>query len=118
MELNNMGKRMREARRNAGLGQAQLGELINTTQSAVSLYENGQRGMGFALVDALCVATGHPLEFFLGTKESHFTVARNSDAGRLIALVESQPDVVKDLWDYTEFLLWRQVNAGHLDATG
>ena len=116
MELNKMGERMRQARRDAGLSQGQLGKLIGNTQSAISLYESGQRGMGFATVDALCKATGHPLEYFLGTKESHFTVARNSDAGRLIALVETNPETVKALWDYAHFLQWRDRQA--LDRTG
>ena len=117
MELSNMGKRVREARRNAGLGQGQLGQMLNTSQSAISLYESGQRGMGFAMVDALCRATGHPLEYFLGTKETYHTVARQSPAGRLVTLVETDPEVVAELWDYAQFLRWRRDRQA-LGATG
>ncbi len=118
MELNNIGQRMRQARRDAGLSQGQLGDALNTSQSAISLYEAGQRGIGLATVDAICEATGVPLEHMLGTSETYFTVARNSASGRLVALIESQPDVAHEVWDYAAFLRFRQDNARSLQRTG
>ena len=118
MELKHIGRRMREARKQAGLNQGQLGERLNTTQSAISLYEAGQRGIGLATVDAVCIATGVPLEFMLGTRETHFTVRRNSPSGRLVALVESQPDVASELWAYAAFLRYRQDNPPQLAHAG
>lgn len=108
MELEHIGERMRQARRDAGLSQGQLGERINTTQSAISLYESESRSIGLATVDAVCEATGASLEYMLGTSETYFTVRRNSDAGRLVALVETQPETVKELWDFAHFLQWRE----------
>lgn len=108
MELKHIGDRMRQARRDAGLSQGQLGEALHTTQSAVSLYESGSRSIGLATVDAVCEATGKPLEFMLGTSETYFTVARDSEAGRLVALVETNPDTVRELWDFAYFLQWRE----------
>ncbi|MYK25409.1 MAG: helix-turn-helix transcriptional regulator, partial [Dehalococcoidia bacterium] len=40
-----LGNRIRQARKDAGLSQVRLAQLLNTTQSAISLYEAGQRAV-------------------------------------------------------------------------
>ncbi len=107
MELTQIGTRMRKARRDAGLSQGQLAEAMNTTQSAVSLYESGQRGVGLVTADAVCRETGCTLEFLLGMTTTYYTVAKDSPAGELIAFLNQRPETAPGLWDYAHFLRWK-----------
>jgi len=52
------GRIVREARRRAGLSQAQLAERVGTTQSAIARIERGTTEPSFARVVDLVAATG------------------------------------------------------------
>ena len=53
---------MREARRRAGMTQAELAERAGTTQSVVSAYESDGRQPSLPVLLRLIAATGHALE--------------------------------------------------------
>ena len=57
---------LREARRAAGLSQAQLAQKAGTTQSVISVYEAGRRQPSVPTLAALVAATGFELDLSIG----------------------------------------------------
>jgi transcriptional regulator with XRE-family HTH domain len=82
-----LGQRIRAARRDANMSQGQLAQELNTTQSAISLYEAGQRSVG---IDMLYV--------------------KDSDIAELIGELEKHPEDLPELLAYWQFLRWRRAN--------
>jgi len=61
-----LGRRMVELRKQAGLTQSQLGDLIQIKQQAVAAYECGKRRLPVSLVPVWARALGVTIEDFLG----------------------------------------------------
>ena len=59
--MDSTGELLREARRRAGLSQAELAERAGVTQSVVSEYEAGKRQPAVPTLARLVAATGHEL---------------------------------------------------------
>jgi transcriptional regulator with XRE-family HTH domain len=57
-------RRLRDARRQAGLTQAEVATRLGKPQSFVSKVESGERRLDFVEVCALSEVYGVPLEFF------------------------------------------------------
>ena len=53
-ELNR--KKLRDARKAAGLTQAELGSRVGVTSQAVTMYESGQRAPSLETLEAVCKA--------------------------------------------------------------
>jgi uncharacterized protein len=60
---------LRDARRRAGLTQAELGQRAGVTQSVISAYESGRRQPSLPVLLGLLRATGHVLDAFLVATE-------------------------------------------------
>lgn len=60
---------LRDERTRAGLKQADLAARLGVPQSFVSKYENGERGLEFIEVQAICLALNVPLGEFAGRVE-------------------------------------------------
>ena len=58
-------RRLREARRRAGLTQVQLAERLGQTQTFVSKCERGERRMDLVEVRAFCLALGESFPAFV-----------------------------------------------------
>lgn len=61
-----LGKRIAELRREQGLTQAELGELLGLTQQQVGHFEVGRRRVPVSLLPALARAVGASVEDLLG----------------------------------------------------
>jgi transcriptional regulator with XRE-family HTH domain len=68
MNASTIGRVVGERRREAGLTQRELAELIGTTQAAVSKIEAGRTMPTLALLERVAVATGRPLVLTLGAQ--------------------------------------------------
>lgn len=102
-----IGALMRRTRRDAGLSQAQLAEMLGTTQSAVSLYEAGERGISIDMVLRLSRLLEKPVSYFLGGDATFKRV--HDDAQRSFLLeVERQPQDLQSLLRYWESLVWKR----------
>lgn len=111
-----LGARIRAARRDAGLSQGQLAEKLATTQSAISLYEAGQRSVGIDLLLSVARILNRPLHYFLG-EEGDMLFVKDSDIAGLISELERHPEDLPELLAYWQYLRWRRsgVNGnGHL----
>jgi transcriptional regulator with XRE-family HTH domain len=103
-----LGSRIRAARRDAGMSQGQLASSLNTTQSAISLYEAGQRSVGIDMLLSVARILNRPLHYFLG-EDGDMLYVRDSDIAQLIAELERHPEDLPELLAYWQFLRWRRL---------
>ena len=101
-----LGNRIRQARKDAGLRQIRMAQLLNTTQSAVSLYEAGQRSEGIDMLLNVSRILNRPLHFFLTALDTVLYV-QDSRISKLTNTLEEQPQHIEELLDYWDFIAWR-----------
>lgn len=106
-----LGTRIRAARRDAGMSQARLAEMLNTTQSAISLYEAGQRSVGIDMLLAVARILNRPLHYFLG-QEGETIYVRGGRMSEMIEELEQHPEDIPELLAYWEFLRYRREKVG------
>lgn len=104
-----LGNRIRAARRDAGMSQGQLATALNTTQSAISLYEAGQRSVGIDMLLNVARILNRPLHYFLG-EDGDMLYVKDSDIASLIAELEGHPEDLPELLAYWNFLRWRRTH--------
>lgn len=102
-----LGQRIRAARKDAGMSQGQLAGSLNTTQSAISLYEAGQRSVGIDMLLNVARILNRPLHYFLG-QEGEMLFVADSEIANLIADLEKNPEDLPELIAYWNFLSWRR----------
>ncbi|MBA4181133.1 MAG: transcriptional regulator [Anaerolinea sp.] len=104
-----LGNRIRTARRDAGMSQGQLATALNTTQSAISLYEAGQRSVGIDMLLSVARILNRPLHYFLG-EDGDMLYVKDSEIAELIAELERHPEDLPELLEYWNFLRWRRAS--------
>ncbi len=104
-----LGQRIRAARRDASMSQGQLAQSLNTTQSAISLYEAGQRSVGIDMLLNVAKILNRPLHYFLG-EDGDMLYVKDSDIAELIAELERHPEDLPELLAYWQFLRWRRAS--------
>lgn len=105
-----LGNRIRAARRDAAMSQGQLATALNTTQSAISLYEAGQRSVGIDMLLNVARILNRPLHYFLG-EDGDMLYVKDSDIASLIAELEHHPEDLPELLAYWNFLRWRRTHS-------
>ena len=108
----NLGNRIRTARRDAGMSQGQLAGALSTTQSAISLYEAGQRSVGIDMLLNVARILNRPLHYFLG-EDGDMLYVKDSDIAALISELERHPEDLPELLAYWNFLRWRRTTSAH-----
>lgn len=106
-----LGSRIRTARRDASMSQGQLAQALNTTQSAISLYEAGQRSVGIDMLLNVARILNRPLYYFLG-EDGEMLYVKDSDIARLIDELEQHPEDLPELLSYWQYLRYRRVAPG------
>ncbi len=102
-----LGARIRGARRDAGMSQGRLAQHLGTTQSAISLYEAGQRSVGIDMLVSVARILNRPLYYFLGEDEQMLFV-KDSEIGSLISELERRPEDLPELLSYWQYLQFRR----------
>lgn len=102
-----LGQRIRQARKDAGLSQGALAQTLCTTQSAISLYEAGQRAVGIEMLLNVARVLNRPLHYFLDEDEAVLYV-RDSKIASLANELEKRPEDIPELLAYWEFMRWRR----------
>ena len=105
-----LGQRIRTARRDANMSQGQLATSLSTTQSAISLYEAGQRSVGIDMLLNVARILNRPLHYFLG-EDGDMLYVKDSDIAELIDELEKHPEDLPELLAYWQFLRWRRLSA-------
>jgi transcriptional regulator with XRE-family HTH domain len=99
--MKDFGKRLQEIRTDAGLTQSALAKALNTSQSAVSQIESGEREPSFEMLRRLAEALGVAPAHLLGRNVEDLTPAEQVHFRQYRSL----PDKAKqELRDYAEFL--------------
>jgi transcriptional regulator with XRE-family HTH domain len=91
------------------MSQGQLAAALNTTQSAISLYEAGQRSVGIDMLLNVAKILNRPLHYFLGD-DGEMLYVKDSDIAELISELERHPEDLPDLLAYWQFLRWRRAS--------
>ncbi len=102
-----LGQRIRVARRDASMSQGQLASALNTTQSAISLYEAGQRSVGIDMLLNVARILNRPLHYFLG-EDGEMLYVKDSEISILISELEGHPEDLPELLAYWQYLRWRR----------
>jgi transcriptional regulator with XRE-family HTH domain len=89
------------------MSQGQLASSLNTTQSAISLYEAGQRSVGIDMLLNVAKILNRPLHYFLGS-DGEMLYVSDSEIASLIADLEKNPEDLAELMAYWNFLSWRR----------
>ncbi len=105
-----LGQRIRVARRDANMSQGQLAAALNTTQSAISLYEAGQRSVGIDMLLNVARILNRPLHYFLG-ESGEMLYVRESAIASLIDELEQHPEDLPELMAYWEYLRWKRLGS-------
>ena len=91
------------------MSQGQLAQNLNTTQSAISLYEAGQRSVGIDMLLSVARILNRPLHYFLGD-DGDMLYVKDSDIAQLIGELEKHPEDLPELLAYWNFLRWRRMS--------
>ena len=91
------------------MSQGQLATALNTTQSAISLYEAGQRSVGIDMLLNVAKILNRPLHYVLGD-DGDMLYVKDSDIAALIGELEKHPEDMPELLAYWQFLRWRRAN--------
>jgi transcriptional regulator with XRE-family HTH domain len=99
--MKDFGRRLEEIRTDAGLTQTALAKALNTSQSAISQMESGEREPSFDMLRRLAAALGVTLAYLMGKDVDHLTPVEQTHFRQYRSL----PDEAKqELRDYAEFL--------------
>jgi transcriptional regulator with XRE-family HTH domain len=86
------------------MSQAQLAVALKTTQSAVSLYEAGERGVGWDLLFEIARQLDRPLGYFLDERTGGPRYPRGGRIAEFIDDLHHHPDDLPELAMYWKFL--------------
>jgi transcriptional regulator with XRE-family HTH domain len=103
-----LGSKIRQARQDAGLSQGQLASALNTTQSAISLYEGGARSVGIDMLLNVARILNRPLRYFLDEDEGDILYVKDSLIAELISDLEAHPEDLPRLMEYWRFLTYQR----------
>jgi len=63
--LKDIGKKLKEARKKAGLTQEQVSKLVDINKVQLSYYENGTREINITLLEKLANLYGYSVKYFI-----------------------------------------------------
>jgi len=95
-----IGTRLRRARTEAGLTQAELADRAGTSQPTVSAYEQGMKDPRLLTLDRLLAATGARIEILGSAAGSRATHERGRRLAEVLALAEALPARPRRTLDY------------------
>lgn len=95
-----VAKRLRQARKSAGLSQKKLGELagvdLNSASARMNQYETGKHSPDFGMLQRLASVLNVPVEFFY---------THNNDVAELLVKIHLMDDIEKDrFWNIIQKL--------------
>lgn len=84
ININDLGKRIRQAREKLNMSQFQLHEKTGISTTQISTYENGKKGVGIHVLAKIAPALGLSLdELYYGTAD-HRPISTATNVGELI----------------------------------
>jgi transcriptional regulator with XRE-family HTH domain len=87
-DLKLIGNRIREARKDSGLTQLEIGKHLDLTQGMINKIETGQNAITLANLFKLAEVLNRPLAYFLGIDVGDLT----AEEGELVGIYRSIPE--------------------------
>jgi len=106
IDWNEIGSRVREARKTAGLSQDELAGRVSLERTALSKIESGRRRVDSLELSRIARVTGRPVDWFLRTRPAAVISRR---AARDVPVVSSADLLLEDLAADVELLVDLQV---------
>jgi len=89
-----LGKRLKALRKEKGLTQQELGDMINVTKVSICCYERGTRTPTLETLLDLSRVFGVDINYFLGT--DHYVVSDNDDTYGL-SMAKEEIEIIREL---------------------
>ena len=86
LDMNEIGHRIRSARRKMHWTQQDLAKKLNVSDAAIGLWENGQRTINFETLYKLCDVFDLPRSYFLSEDPDDFSSLSAAESERLKAM--------------------------------
>ena len=98
--MNDFGRRLQEIRIDAGLTQSGLARVLNTSQSAISQMERGEREPSFRMLRRLAKALGVSPAHLLGKDVDELSPAEQVHFRQYRSLPAEAKEELRDFADY------------------
>ena len=92
-----LGKRIKELRKEKGLTQQELGDLINVTKVSICCYENETRVPTLETLIALAKVFKMDINYFLG---NDYEIVADSDQAYSISVAKEELEFIKEIRKY------------------
>lgn len=125
MGTKDIGRKLQQAREEAGLSQEQLASMLGCAQSTLSNYEKGKRRLYLTQLEKIAEILNRPIEYFLetsNTNNNHRTKPFNYDyetteGPELLqivnALYELPQEQRRSVMDY---IIWQKSRQAHQEG--
>lgn len=101
--MNEIGKRIKEARQERQMSQKELADAIGTTKSTISKYELGHREPSFAMMHSIAEALNVTVGYLQGFESLDalqiITALKNHDVNKLEALLSLPPNTILQIYE-------------------
>ena len=98
--MNDFGRRLQEIRTDAGLTQSGLARALNTSQSAISQMERGEREPSFQMLRRLAGALGVSLGHLLGRDVDELSPAEQVHFRQYRSLPDEAKEEIRNFAEY------------------
>lgn len=106
IDLQEIGKRIKELRENKNITQSQLGEMLSNpiTPTAISLYEKGEREPGLDVLEDIAEKLGISLDFLINGHTDKLGTPSIKVALRADKELWNKPKTQEQILDFIDFV--------------
>jgi transcriptional regulator with XRE-family HTH domain len=98
-----IGKKIKQARNEAGLNQSELATRMKTHQVTIARLENGERRCSLKNLKSISEITGKPIGWFFGEDSSSYTYDRKLQE-ELLACVKKNSEELSELKELVKLM--------------
>lgn len=92
MGFKEIGRKLQQAREEAGLSQEQLANMLGCAQSTLSNYEKGKRRLYLTQLEQIAEILNKPIEYFL---ENNNVSERQSTIANINSALDDEPELLQ-----------------------
>lgn len=113
MGTKDIGRKLQQAREDAGLSQEQLASMLGCAQSTLSNYEKGKRRIYLTQLEHIAEILNRPIEYFLDSNNEPVRHLNRGDAGleepELLQIVNALYDLPRDQRrSVMDYIIWQK----------
>lgn len=116
MGTKDIGRKLQQAREDAGLSQEQLASMLGCAQSTLSNYEKGKRRLYLTQLENIAEILNRPIEYFLETSNSNNESIKQLNRGNdniqepeLLQIVNALYDLPREQrQSVMDYIIWQK----------